>query len=46
MSIASIAASQTGVWLSGTIAGNLEIAGAMLTVPAGGNEGFVARLGL
>jgi hypothetical protein len=44
MSIDSIAASQTGVWLAGTIAGNLEIAGATLNVAAGADEGYVARL--
>jgi hypothetical protein len=46
MSIASIAASQTDIWLAGTLAGNLELAGATLNVPTGEDEGYVARLAL
>ena len=46
VSIASVTASQTDIWVGGTISGNLEIAGATLNVPTGEDEGYVARLEL
>ncbi|MGO9838688.1 MAG: hypothetical protein ACLP1X_31300 [Polyangiaceae bacterium] len=44
MSINSVAASRTAVQRGGTSTGNPEIAGAMLNVLAGGDEGYPARL--
>jgi hypothetical protein len=46
VSVDSVTATRSAVWLGGVIVGDLGIAGAQLTVTNGADEGYVARLSL